>query len=227
MILSYAPALERAPIPQGRAGRDTPPDRSLLERAGEWLPAPDSARATGVDDSGAGTAASRRAGEAGGASGRDALARDTRPASRSSPSRRAAPLVSQDHPPLQARRQGPSVTRPGPPAATTAEEGGTIGCRHASRGPRPCDSASAVPASGSSSPPPRSFFARSSRRIGGRAAWSADQPCRSDASDGRLMPTPDEMGQEWLEWQIRRVAYRVAMLEVPLTTQAQEGRPHA
>jgi hypothetical protein len=34
------------------------------ERAGEWLSAPDSARAAGMDDSGAGTAASRRAGEA-------------------------------------------------------------------------------------------------------------------------------------------------------------------
>src|ERR1700737_976310 len=64
MIRSDAPPLERAPIPQGRAGRDTPPGRSLLERAGEWLSAPDSARATGVDDSGTGTATNRRAGEA-------------------------------------------------------------------------------------------------------------------------------------------------------------------
>src|SRR6266481_6045866 len=92
MILSDAPPRERVPIPQGRASRDTPPDRSLLERARERLS--DSARATGVDDSGAGPATNRRAGEAEGAQARvvDKDPKGQPPEGGSSPSSRSRRL---------------------------------------------------------------------------------------------------------------------------------------
>ncbi len=127
----------------------------------------------------------RMIGEAGGDQGRGPLAGDASAAGRPPPGGRAAPLAGQAQPPAQARRPGPPSARGGATAATaTAEEGGTIGCQHASRGPRPCDSASAVSASGSSSPPLRSFFARSSRRTGGPAAWWAGRRFRSGTCDG-------------------------------------------
>ena len=121
--------------------------------------------------------------------GRVALAgADPGPSGRSPSGGRPSAIARPDHPPGSARRQDPTGARAGSTAATAGEEGGTIGCLPHSRaqlGRSPRDSAPAMAAGGSSSPLPRSFFIRSSRPIGGRAAWSAGRRFRSGTCDGR------------------------------------------